>query len=139
MKLNPDLIEALYSRQYIYAKTDKLKAIPDLKRIVETDPKQSNAYGILAGYYLEMGKYDDAFAMGQKVNELVPTGGAGFKYEAESMAGRGRYQEAIPLYSEAIKTRRLGSRALFAVAPRPTAKREIFPQQRLTNRPLPIY
>ena len=103
LKLDPRLIEALYSRQYIFAKTDKLKAIPDLKRIVEIDPKQSNAYGMLATYYLDLAKYDDAFAMGQKVNELVPEGGAGYRYQAQALAGLGKYTEAIPLYSEALK------------------------------------
>src|SRR5689334_21510403 len=53
LKLDPRLVEALYSRQYIVARTDKLKAIADLKRIVEIDPKQSNAFGILATYYLK--------------------------------------------------------------------------------------
>lgn len=103
LKLNPALLDALYSRSYLFAHTDRQKAIPDLKRIIEIDPKQSNAYGILASYYLELGKYDDAFAMGQKVNELVPEGGAGYRYEAESLARRGKYADAIPLYSEAIK------------------------------------
>ena len=103
LKMDPKLLDALYSRSYLFAKTDKLKALADLKRIIEIDPKESNAYGILASYYLELGKYDDAFAMGQKVNELVPDGGAGYRYEAESLARRGQYVDAIPLYSEAIK------------------------------------
>lgn len=103
LKLNPALLDALYSRSYLFAHTDKQKAIPDLKRIIEIDPKESNAYGILASYYLELGKYDEAFAMGQKVNELVPEGGAGYRYEARALAGQGKYTEAIPLYSEALK------------------------------------
>jgi len=103
LALKPDYIEALYSRSHILSKTDKAKAIVDLKRIVEIDPKQSNAYGILAGFYLDMGAYDDAFAMGAKVNELVPYGGAGYRYQAESLARRGKYADAIPLYSQAIK------------------------------------
>ena len=103
LRLNPGLIEALFSRSYLFSKTDKLKAIPDLKRIVEIDPKKSNAYGMLATYYLDLAKYDDAFAMGQKVNELVPEGGAGYRYQAQALAGLGKYTEAIPLYSEALK------------------------------------
>jgi TonB family protein len=103
LKLNPAYIEALYGRSNLLAKTDKEKAIEDLKLIVAIDPKQTNAYGILAGIYLDLGKYDDAYAMGAKLVELIPEGGAGARYEAESLARRGHYQEAIPLYSVAIK------------------------------------
>jgi TonB family protein len=103
LKLNPAYIDALYGRSHLVEKTDKQKAIADLKRIVAIDPRQTNAYGILAGFYLDLGQYDDAYAMGAKLVEMVRDGGAGLRYQAESLARRGRYEEAIPLYTEAIK------------------------------------
>jgi TonB family protein len=103
IRLNPRYVPALFSRSHISVRTDKPKAIADLKRIIYIDPHQTGAYDVLGGIYLKLGQYDDAYAIGQKLTELAPSGSLGFLYEAESLARRERYPDAIPLYSEAIK------------------------------------
>ena len=103
IKLNPSYISALYSRSHLYSTTDKQRAIADLKRVIEIDPGEKGAYDVLGNIYLDLGKYEEAFETASKLVELAPAGSIGFRIEAESLARRGRYDDAIPLYSESIK------------------------------------
>jgi TonB family protein len=103
LNLNPTYIKALYDRSYVLSWNDKQSAIPDLKRIIEIAPSELNAYSLLAGYYIGLGKYDDAYAMGAKIIELAPSAGTGYRIQADARSREGKYSEAVKLYSEAIK------------------------------------
>jgi TonB family protein len=103
LNLNPSYIKALYDRSYVLSWADKQQALPDLKRIIEIAPGEVNAYSLLAGYYIGLGNYNDAYAMGTKIVELAPAAGTGYRYQADALSRQGKYTDAVKLYSEAIK------------------------------------
>lgn len=103
LNLKPDYKDALFGRVFINRRSNKQKALADLKKINAIDPADTLAYGIEAQTYLETGLYDEALAAGSKLAQLYPAGSAGYRYQGDAVFHKGRFEEAISYYSEAIK------------------------------------
>jgi TonB family protein len=103
LDLDPQYIKALYDRSYVLSWADKQQALPDLKRIIDIAPNEINAYALMAAYYIGLGRYDDAYAMGARMVELVPSAGTGYRYQADALSRQGKYTDAVKLYGEAIR------------------------------------
>ena len=102
--LNPEYIEAYYSRGSTYFNTDEiLEAIQDFSKTIELNPEYAEAYYSRGKAYDAKGDLDEAIQDFSKTIELNPEYAEAYHSRGKAYDAKGDLDEAIQDYNKAIE------------------------------------
>jgi tetratricopeptide (TPR) repeat protein len=94
---DPNFVDAhiLLARAYRKKKGAYLESVKYLKKAVELDEDNLEAYNLLAEIYAENRKYEDALPVVRRILEISPYSSVAHGHMGEILYSKGRYGEAI--------------------------------------------
>lgn len=102
--VNPDSIEAdlLEARNYMQQRVPKL-ALPALQRVLDRQPNNVEALGLMAGDDALLLKDDQTTAILKQVDTLVPNNALAYEEVADQLAAMRQYPRSAAMYQIAVQ------------------------------------
>ena len=102
LEIYPDYAVALTLRAYLKAATQPSDAVADLEKAIRVDPSYAPANALLASFYNDYQRYDDASPLIQRALQLLPSKWQVHFEMARTLFGKHRSTEALAEVNDAI-------------------------------------